>query len=174
MKNVLIVVDYQVDFVSGSLGFPGAETLDEPIARRIEEYRNRGDEVIFTLDTHHEDYLETQEGKLLPVPHCIAGTHGHDLYGEVGKSRKDTDRCFEKQVFGSSELFEYLRDNEYGRIELCGLVLDVCVISNAILARTACPESEIVIDRRLSKTFDPEVEKSTYKVLSSLQVILLD
>ena len=83
MSKLLVVVDYQNDFVNGSLGFPGAEALEEPICRKIEEYKARGDDVAFTFDTHGEDYLETQEGKNLPVTHCVRGMPGWELYGRV-------------------------------------------------------------------------------------------
>ena len=83
MKRLLMVVDYQNDFVDGALGFPGAEKLEKPIADKIAAYREAGDEVAFTFDTHRRDYLDTQEGKNLPVAHCVEGTPGHDLYGQV-------------------------------------------------------------------------------------------
>ena len=83
MARLLIVVDYQNDFVDGALGFPGAEKLHGPICDKIGEYRNRVDTVVFTKDTHRPDYLETQEGGTLPVIHCVWGTKGHDLYGKL-------------------------------------------------------------------------------------------
>ena len=83
MKKLLVVVDYQNDFVSGSLGFPKAAQLEEAIIKKIEDYRAAGDDVVFTLDTHGPDYLSTQEGKNLPVEHCIKGTDGWQLYGKV-------------------------------------------------------------------------------------------
>lgn len=103
MSRCLIVVDYQNDFVSGSLGFAGAELLDQPIAEKIQKYRASGDTVVFTFDTHGEDYLKTQEGRNLAVPHCLKGTAGHGLYGETGKLIRDTDKRFYKPAFGSDE-----------------------------------------------------------------------
>ena len=108
VKRLLIVVDYQNDFVDGALGFEGAELLDGRIARKIDEYREAGDYISFTFDTHHKDYLETQEGRNLPVPHCIEGTHGHDLYGRVAERMHDSDDVFLKPTFGSTALFERL------------------------------------------------------------------
>lgn len=87
-KRCLIVVDYQKDFVDGSLGFEKAVTLDHGIAEKIRLYHSRGDDVMFTLDTHNDDYPTTQEGKNLPVPHCIAGTPGHRLFGETAACRQ--------------------------------------------------------------------------------------
>ena len=102
MKKILIVIDYQNDFVSGSLGFEGAEKLDAGICRRIAEYREAGDEVAFTLDTHASDYLNTQEGRHLPVVHCLKGTEGHSLYGETAKSVREGDRIFDSHPDASS------------------------------------------------------------------------
>ena len=101
MKRLLIVVDYQNDFVDGSLGFPGAELLEEPIAAKIEEYRSAADVIAFTFDTHRCDYLETQEGRNLPVEHCIEGAPGHALYGRIAELIRPTDEVFEKPSFGS-------------------------------------------------------------------------
>ena len=99
MKRLLIVVDYQNDFVDGSLGFPGAELLEEPIAAKIEEYRSAADVIAFTFDTHRCDYLETQEGRNLPVEHCIEGAPGHALYGRIAELIRPTDEVFEKPSF---------------------------------------------------------------------------
>ena len=91
---MLIVVDYQNDFVDGALGFEGAELLDKPIAEKISEYRAAGDVVAFTYDTHHRDYMQTQEGRNLPIPHCIEGTEGHKLYGETALMARDIDEVY--------------------------------------------------------------------------------
>lgn len=174
MKNLLVVVDYQKDFVDGSLGFPGAETLDTAIAARIAEYRTRGDEVVFTLDTHHSDYTMTQEGRKLPVVHCIEGSEGHKLYGKTAKSYRTGDRLFVKNTFGSSQLFEYLYGlPSFGKIELCGLVSSICVISNAVLAKAAQPEAEIIIDSALTAGADRELHEAALKVMGGLQMTVL-
>lgn len=180
MKRLLIVVDYQNDFVDGSLGFPGAELLDEPIAAKIAEYRDGGDVVVFTLDTHKRDYLSTQEGRNLPVEHCIAGTPGHELYGRVGTLLTDSDKVFCKPAFGSSELFEWLRAaqnaaSEVGRdpftsIELVGLVSNICVVSNAVLAKTACPEVPVIVDAACTASNDPRMNEAVLDVMAGLQI----
>ena len=129
MKRALIVVDYQRDFVTGSLGFPGAVALAERIAKKIAAYHKSGDVVLFTMD----DYLKTQEGKHLPVPHCIKGTAGHTLVPEVAEQVEPQDLFFEKDTFGSTNLFVYLRTQQYASIELVGVVSSICVLSNAVL-----------------------------------------
>ena len=120
MRKVLLVVDFQKDFVDGALGFPGAEALEAPLCRRIERARQEGWAVWFTLDTHHADYLRTQEGRRLPTPHCIEGTPGWALYGRVADLRREEDVCFCKGALGSRELLLYLMDHPVEEIELCG------------------------------------------------------
>lgn len=171
MKKCLVVVDYQNDFVNGSLGFPKAAELDKGIAERIREYRKNGDDVVFTLDTHPENYSDTYEGKHLPVPHCIDGTDGHKLYGEVGKEYSEkTDRTFKKYTFGSDKLFSYLGSADYSEIELCGVVTNICVISNAVIAKTACPEIDITVNASLCASNDDSLHTAALDVMRSFQI----
>lgn len=170
MKKCLIVVDYQIDFVSGSLGFEKAVLLDKKIADKIEKYHKNDDEVIFTFDTHKSDYLQTQEGKNLPIEHCIENTDGHKLYGKTATVQKNDDKCFYKPSFGSPQLFEYLKGREYESIELCGVVSNICVISNAILAKTAQPETEIIVDKECIASNDDMLNDCAIEVMKSLQI----
>ena len=169
MKRLLIVVDYQRDFVSGALGFDGAEKLEEDICARIEAYRTAGDEVVFTLDTHFENYLDTEEGRYLPIPHCIRGTDGWKLTDRVASLVEDSP-CFEKETFGSLKLAEYLKGKPYDEIELCGLVSNICVLSNAVLARAACPNAHIVVDASLTGSSDRKLHEQSLDVLAGIQV----
>ncbi len=180
MKRLLIVVDYQNDFVDGALGFPGAEKLEAPIAAKIAEYRANSDEVVFTLDTHGADYLSTQEGANLPVAHCVEGTTGHKLYGAVANSVMAGDAVFAKPAFGSAELFEWLRSAQqaadgagapaFASIELVGLVSNICVISNAVLAKTACPEIPVIVDAACTASFDNKLNSAALDVMEGLQI----
>lgn len=170
MKKCLIVVDYQIDFVSGALGFKKAVLLDEKIADKIEEYHENDDEVIFTFDTHKKDYLTTQEGRNLPIEHCIENTDGHKLYGKTATMQMPDDKCFYKPTFGSFELFEYLKIREYKSIELCGVVSNICVISNAVIAKTAQPETEIIVDRKCIASNDDNLNDCAIEVMKSLQI----
>ena len=113
MKKLLVVVDYQKDFVDGSLGFSGAEKLEGPIGEKIKEYRALGEngQIIFTMDTHDLHYMDTQEGKHLPVPHCIDGEDGWQLYGSIAGLKDPDDLVFSKPTFGSYELGEYLHND---------------------------------------------------------------
>ncbi|MDF1495237.1 cysteine hydrolase family protein [Caproiciproducens sp. CPB-2] len=174
MKKALIVVDYQKDFVNGSLGFPKAETLDEAIAAKIREYRSSGGDIIVTLDTHAENYLETQEGKNLPVVHCVRGTGGWDLFGETAKQIRETDRNFEKGTFGSLALAEYLKEQGYEQVELVGVVSNICVISNAVLAKAALPESLIVVDAACTGSSDDAMNEKALDVMDGLQIKIIN
>ena len=161
VKKLLIVIDMQNDFVTGSLGSPQAENIVPAIKIKIEEYKKNGDHVIFTRDTHTENYLETQEGKCLPVIHCIEGTRGYEIIDEL-----DTADCliFDKPTFGSIELAGLLalkcvddqshygnKEKQFGdenidEIELCGLCTDICVVSNALILKAMLPETRITVD----------------------------
>lgn len=170
MKRCLIVVDYQKDFVTGSLGFAKAEEIEGRIAEKIKEYRKEGYDILFTLDTHGEDYLKTNEGRNLPVIHCVEGTEGHELFGEVGKLKNETDRVFCKGAFGSEELYGYLKKSDYSYVELVGVVTNICVISNAVLAKTALPEAEIAVDASCVASNDEELNLAALKVMEGLQI----
>ena len=176
MKRLLVVVDYQNDFVDGALGFPGAEKLEEPIADKIAAYREAGDEVAFTFDTHRRNYLDTQEGKNLPVAHCVEGTPGHDLYGQVADCLRDSDTVFCKPAFG-----RFQRGGSFGvgarpfeSIELVGLVSNICIISNAILAKTACPEVPVIVDAACTASFDPDLHEKALDVMEGLQIQVIN
>ena len=169
MSRLLIVVDYQNDFVDGALGFPGAEKLYEPICARIEEYKRAGDSVVFTKDTHTPEYPKTREGKNLPVVHCVRGTRGHALYGRL-EELSDGCRVFEKGTFGSDRLFDYLRSSGFESVELVGLVSNICVLSNAALVQTALPEAMIVVDASLTDSFDKSLHEKAMDVLEGIQI----
>ena len=174
MRKVLLVVDFQKDFVDGALGFPGAEALEGPICRRIEHAREEGWEVYFTFDTHHKDYLETQEGRRLPTPHCIAGTPGWALYGRVAQMQRPEDLCFCKGALGSRELLLYLIDHPVQEIELCGLVSNMCVLSNAVLCKAALPECRVAVNGALTRSFDPALHDKAMDVLRGAQIDVLE
>lgn len=173
MKKALIIVDYQNDFVNGSLGFDSADALDEKICERIEEALSSGADLIYTLDTHEADYMDTQEGKKLPVPHCIRGTDGHKVYGKAAGYLDKAEAVIEKPVFGSWELGELMREKKYDEIELCGLVSNICVISNAVICRSTLPEAEIIVHRDCTGSGFPELNEASLAVMASMQVQII-
>ena len=134
MNKLLVVVDYQNDFVNGSLGFEGAELLDERIAAKVEAYRAEGADIMYTMDTHGSGYLEMQEGKKLPVVHCQNGTEGWKLYGKTGEACKGA-MTISKHTFGSLDLAMLVlhKNYNYDVIEICGVVTNICVMANAVL-----------------------------------------
>lgn len=171
--KTLVVVDYQVDFVNGALGFPGAEKLEPVILGKIEECRRSGGQVVFTLDTHGEDYLSTAEGRKLPVLHCIKGTPGHGSYGKVAQAVRPEDIVIEKPAFGSLELADLLKRLSPEEVELCGLVTDICVISNAVIAKAALPESRVCVDSAACAAADPQAHERALKVMAGVQIDVL-
>ena len=170
MKKCLIVVDYQNDFVTGALGYPESAALERGIADKIKRYRKLNGDVIFTLDTHGDDYMDTQEGRKLPIPHCLQGTEGHKLYGEPAGLALESDRMFRKNTFGSDELYMYLKQEQFESIELVGVVSNICVISNAILAKTAQPETPVIVDARCTASNDGYLHQAALDVMSGLQI----
>ena len=151
MKKALIVVDYQNDFVDGALGFLGAENIANRIYNLVAKAMANKDFIVFTKDTHYGNYLDTREGKFLPVPHCIKGTAGHNLYGRLADFEDVVSPnavILEKETFGSDKLCETLEEAFNGEpdvIEFCGVVTNICVISNVILCQTYFKNAKIVV-----------------------------
>lgn len=170
----LIVVDYQVDFVKGKLGFDKAAMLEDKIVQKISEYRAYGGEIIFTFDTHYENYMQTREGKNLPVAHCIEGTEGHMLYGKVAAAVTAADKCIYKSAFGSDELMDYLRSKHYESIELVGIVSNICVISNAVIAKTALPEVPVIVDASCTASNDEKLHNAALDIMQGLHINVIN
>lgn len=164
--KLLIIVDYQNDFVNGALGFPGAEKLDDKIVAAIPGY----DQIVYTLDTHGSDYLKTMEGKMLPVPHCLKGTNGHDVYGKVKDHLKDAAMVFEKSTFPSIELANWLKEHPFDEVDLAGLVSHICVISNAVMVKSALPNAIITVRKDLTDSYDKTLEAEAFDTLRGLQI----
>lgn len=169
MKKTLIVVDMQNDFIDGSLGTKEAQAIVSKVKDKIAEYKSRGDEVIFTRDTHYENYLDTPEGKNLPVEHCIKGTQGWQISGEL-----DTDKCLciDKETFGflGWESAKEQYGLELRKIELVGLCTDICVVSNALILKAAFPEAEITADAGCCAGVTPETHKAALETMKMCQV----
>ena len=178
-KKILIVVDYQNDFVDGALGFEKAKLLDTGIAAKMLEYLENGGYVICTFDTHYANYLETQEGKKLPIKHCEKGTLGWNLYGAVGEvfnrySGNDHLVTVEKNTFGAISLIgalDSITDFEEipAEVEICGVVTNMCVISNAVVAKSTMPEAEISIISNLCASNSDELHDKAIDVLRNMQ-----
>ena len=175
MKKLLLVVDYQKDFVDGALGFAGAEKLDGPFVAKIAAYRAAGDDVAFTMDTHTPNYLDTQEGRKLPVPHCLLNSEGWQLYGQTGAAQdKSRDVVVCKGAFPSLWLGNWLKKQGYDRVELVGLVSYLCVLSNAVMAKAALPEAELVVDASCTAGPDLVLHKQVLDLMEALQITVIN
>ena len=172
MKKYLFVIDYQNDFVDGALGFPGADKLDEKIAAKVREY-GKG-RVLFTRDTHFENYLDTREGKNLPVVHCIKGTPGWEVYGETARALAEVEApAIDKLVFGmdvTDPATAAVLPEAADEIELVGLVSNICVVSNAVVLQSKYPEATIVVDAACTDSFDKGLHEKVLDVLAGFQV----
>jgi len=167
MKKLLIVVDMQNDFISGSLGSVQAELIVPKVKEKIEEYRRNGWDVLFTRDTHQDDYLDTQEGALLPVVHCVEGTEGHAITNALAVAGSEV---FNKPNFGSLELAKKVAQGAYDEIELCGLCTDICVVSNAIILKAELPETRITVDAGCSAGVSDESHNAALLTMKMCQV----
>lgn len=162
----LIVVDMQNDFISGSLGSNLAASIVPAVVEKVKNYDGR---VIFTRDTHGENYLKTQEGKKLPVEHCIKGTNGHEICDQL-KGYATT--VVDKATFGSLNLPEVIKKerSKVEEIELCGLCTDICVISNAMILKAAFPETRIVVSKDCCAGVTSESHLTALNAMKSVQI----
>ena len=169
MKKILLVVDMQNDFISGSLGNEQAKGIVENVQKKIQRYNDNGYIIIFTQDTHNEGYLHTQEGRLLPVTHCMSGTPGWQIADGLYVAGAKT---YEKHSFGSIELAEYIYNNyhDVNEIEIIGLCTDICVISNAIILKAKLPEAKIVIDAGCCAGVTPKSHTNALEAMKMCQI----
>ena len=178
--KVLVVVDMQKDFVDGSLGSPEAQAIVPNVKKKVEEAVKNGDLIIYTRDTHFADYLDTMEGKKLPVKHCIYKTEGWEIVNDVlPQSPYDYARVFNKYTFGFKELPEMVKSllMEYGiwtdctGIELVGLCTDICVVSNALLLKTEFyNELDISVDATCCAGVTTESHEAALKTMEMCQI----
>lgn len=163
MKKTLIVVDMQNDFISMALGTKEAVAILPAVKAKIEEYKNAGHEIIFTRDTHYENYLETPEGKKLPVPHCIKGTKGWEiaqgLYTEGAK-------IIDKPNFG----WPHWNEEDLQEVELIGLCTDICVVSNALIIKASFPDATVKVDKTCCAGVTPESHNAALTTMAMCQI----
>ena len=169
MKKLLVVIDMQNDFVFGALGTKEAQAILPAVQAKIKEYRAAGDTVVFTADTHSESYMDTQEGKKLPVPHCIKPSAGWQIVEGLHRD----EQVFEKNVFGSAELAKFVAEERFDDVTLIGVCTDICVLSNAVLIKTACPEIAVRVFSGCCAGVTPETHEAALCVLRSIQVEIL-
>ncbi len=170
MNKILIVIDMQNDFIDGALGTAEACEIVPAVAERIRAYEPGN--VYATRDTHEEHYMDTQEGRNLPVAHCIRGSEGWQIRPEIAEALGDAP-VFDKPTFGSTALadaiLERSKKEEIG-IEICGLCTDICVVSNALLLKAYMPEVPITVDARLCAGVTPESHEKALATMQMCQV----
>jgi len=169
-RHCLIVVDMQNDFIDGALGFEGAKKVIPVIKEKIEHARKVGHSIYFTMDTHDETYLDKEEGIHLPVKHCIEGTKGHELTPEIGALKKEEDKVFVKHTFPSLDLGNTLAKEGFDSVELVGLVSNICVISNAVIAKAALPDAHITVDAEATAGPDKTLNEKALDILENLHI----
>ncbi len=163
MKKTLIVVDMQNDFIDMALGTPEAQAIVPKVREKIQAYVKNGDAIIFTRDTHYEDYLQTTEGKYLPVEHCIKGTKGWEiadgLYVEGSK-------IIDKPNFG----WPHWNEEQLEEVELVGLCTDICVVSNALIIKAMFPDAIVKVDSNCCAGVTVESHEAALKTMGMCQV----
>lgn len=175
MEHILIVVDMQNDFVDGVLGSPEAIGILPAVADKIKKHEGK---IIYTRDTHTEDYMNTREGKYLPVPHCIKGTHGWEIKDEAWTAAegKAAVSVIDKPTFGSIELAERMvrlhADHPVDRVTLIGVCTDICVISNAMLIKASLPEIDVAVDAACCAGVTPASHENALAAMKACQIVI--
>ena len=161
--KTLLVIDMQNDFIDGSLGTAEAPLIVDNVKKKIETYLEAGEQVIFTRDTHHDNYLETNEGKHLPVVHCIEGTEGWKI-----RDGLSTDGCaiIDKPSFGFTGWGEY----DFEEVELVGLCTDICVVSNALIIKALFPDIKVSVDSKCCAGVTPESHEAALTTMKMCQI----
>ena len=166
MKRTLLVIDMQNDFIDMALGTKETVAILPAVKRKIEAYRSRGDEIIYTRDTHGADYLQTPEGQKLPVMHCVQGTKGWEI--AEGLYVPDS-RIIDKPTFGWPHWDEF----NFESVELIGLCTDICVISNALLIKAQCPHAEVTVDAACCAGVTPQTHTAALETMKMCQVSII-
>ena len=163
MKKTLLVIDMQKDFIEGALGTKEAVAIVDNVKKKIEQYQANGDEIIFTRDTHQVDYLQTNEGKHLPVEHCIEGTDGWQI---------PQDLQVENAIYIDKPSFGYMKWDEYDleEVEIVGLCTDICVVSNALIIKATYPEIKVTVDASCCAGVTPESHEAALTTMKMCQV----
>ena len=173
MDKLLVVVDMQIDFITGSLGTSEARGIVPRVVEKVKHALRHKSTVVYTMDTHEEDYLETLEGRNLPVKHCIYGTDGWELIPELRGLLSELSQ-FRKPTFGSMALAMEYQKKHFSEIELCGVCTDICVVSNALLLRAALPDTRIVVDSSATAGSTIEAHKAALLVMKQNHIDVLE
>lgn len=170
MSKLLVVIDMQNDFITGSLGTPEAQGIVKKVKARINQAVKNNEKVAFTRDTHNANYLQTQEGRQLPVEHCVRYTKGWEIEKSLQVANAEV---FDKDTFGSLDLAHYLLMNPQEEVELVGVCTDICVISNALLIKAYLPELKITVNSSCCAGTTPENHENALKAMAQCQIQIL-
>lgn len=173
MRKILLVIDMQNDFIDGSLGTSEARSIIPAVQAKTASYPDSN--IIATRDTHDKDYLNTSEGKNLPVEHCTKGTHGWEIHPEIAAVLGNA-RIIDKPTFGSVALVHMLQkeiSSEPAELELIGLCTDICVVSNALLLKAAFPEVQITVDAACCAGVTPETHRAALATMKMCQIRII-
>lgn len=176
MKNVLIVVDMQKDFIDGALGSPEALSIVPKVLDKLKTAKRNNDIIVLTMDTHSGDYLTTPEGRKLPIEHCIKGTEGHGLNKNIDDELTPDMMIVEKDSFACTELPDLIKPFLGGKtaIELCGLCTDICVVSNALLLKAYYPEIQITVDPSACAGSSKEGHEAALKTMKACHIDIIN
>lgn len=174
MKDVLVVIDMQKDFIDGTLGTKEAAKIVPAVVQKVRDFQG---DIVFTRDTHLQDYMQTQEGKKLPIPHCIKGTAGWQICEDL-QPFAEGRQIFDKETFGSVELGEFLQkmDQQEGlsSVMFVGLCTDICVISNALLVKAFVPQVPILVDAACCAGVTPQSHDTALNAMRSCQIEIMN
>lgn len=175
--DVLVVVDMQKDFVDGALGTTEAVKIVPHVVERVKDGISRGETIVFTRDTHEENYMETQEGRHLPVPHCIRGTEGWEIIPEL-REYAESRKIVDKPIFGSAELGQVLTEmnakETIHNITFVGLCTDICVISNALLTKAFLMEAVVTVDAKCCAGVSVETHRNALNAMKVCQITVVN
>ncbi|MBQ6361022.1 MAG: cysteine hydrolase [Lachnospiraceae bacterium] len=174
MRRLLIVVDMQNDFIDAALGTKEAVLIVDAVKEKIRTYP--AEDIIATMDTHGENYMETQEGRYLPVPHCVKGSEGWQIRPDIEELLTGA-KIYEKPTFGSTALaadLKALSEKEEIELELIGLCTDICVVSNALLLKAVMPEVTISVDAACCAGVTPEKHLAALETMRSCQIQIIN
>jgi nicotinamidase-related amidase len=175
MKKVLVVIDMQKDFITDALRNEDAIKIVPYVKKKIDEAKENGDTIIYTRDTHGEDYMETEEGKNLPVKHCIKGSDGWQIIPEL-EDQKNAAKIIDKETFGSKDLADYFRENadDIDEVEFIGVCTDICVISNVLLTKAMIPNKKIIVDAKGCAGVTKESHDTALAAMKACHIKILD
>ena len=174
MRKLLVVIDMQNDFIDAALGTPEAVAIVDAVKEKIRSYP--GGDVFATMDTHTPEYMNTQEGKYLPVPHCIRGSEGWKIRSDIEELLTEA-AIYEKPTFGSVKLasdLAQINEEEGIELELVGLCTDICVVSNALLLKSCMPEVKITVDASCCAGVTPEKHLAALETMRSCQIQVIN